>query len=612
MQPGIETMQPGIETMQPGIKTMQPGIEKYALLADRQSAALVAEGGIDWWCPPRFDARAVFARLLGGADNGRWVLRPVAGRVTGRGYRTGSFVLDTDWAGPTGTAVSTDFLCARVAGFDGIGETLIRRITCTAGSIEVDSELVMRFDYGRVRPWVRRRRDAGGNPVLHALAGPDSLTLHGPALAPDGYVHRGRHRLTAGESLTWTLAWLPAYAGVAEALEVDPELERAVEHWRAWRDSVPLSCGYAEAAADSLTVLRALTSRRTGGIVAAPTTSLPELIGGERNWDYRYTWLRDSAFTIQALVGHGHHRVAVHWRDWLLRAIAGDPEDLQIMYGLDGERQLPEQTLDHLAGYRASRPVRVGNQAYTQYQADVVGEIMIALDQLRRAGLENGEGEFAWALQLNLLDLTERRLDVPDRGIWEVRGDPQKFTHGRVMMWAAFDRGIRAVEEHGLTGPVERWRGLREQLRTEILTHGVRAGAFVQHYATDEVDAALLQIPQTGFVAADSDLMRATVTRIEQDLLDPHGFVRRYRPTGADGLSGGEGAFVMCSFWLVEQYARSGRRTDAVALMEKLLATRNDVGLLAEEYDAESGRLLGNFPQAFSHLALVRAAEALG
>lgn len=587
----------------------QPPIGDYALLSDRQTCALVAHGSIDWLCVPRFDSSAVFARLLGEAGNGYWRITPVDGVETGRRYRDGSFVLDTEWAGPTGTATTTDFLAHNADAVAPERVSVIRQLRCTSGHVDVEVDLVMRFDYGLVVPWVRRRDDPDGVPVHHAVAGAHSLTLHGPRLTGTDHSHHGRCTLAAGESLTWSLTWQPAHLDPCAAVDPEFEAARVVHDWRSWRESVPCHGPYAGQIADSLAVLRALTSHRTGGLVAAATTSLPEEIGGERNWDYRYTWLRDSAFTIQALASHGHHHVALHWRDWLLRAIAGDPEDLQIMYGLDGTRMLPESTLSHLAGYRGSVPVRIGNGAYTQYQADVVGEVMMALSDLREAG--HVDDRFSWRLQINLLEVLERRLDTPDRGIWEVRGEPHRFTHGRVLMWAAFDRGIAGVERHVLPGPVTRWRRIRDDLREQIWAHGVRDGAFVQHDATDAVDAALLQIPQTGFVAADSGVMRATVARIEADLVDSHGFVRRYVPDGSDGVSGSEGSFLMCTFWLVEQYARSGRRDEAAALMDRLLALRNDVGLLSEEYDSRSGELLGNYPQAFSHLALIRAAEAL-
>ena len=593
-------------------KNQQPPIRDYAILADRQTAPLLAHGSIDWLCVPQFDSASVFSRLLGDPDASHWSIVPVGGTETSRAYREGSFVLDTEWSTPSGAARTTDFMPIR----EGEGEdpaledtvTIVRRIECTEGEIDIDHELVMRFDYGKVVPWVRQDRTRAGDHVLVALAGPDSLALYGPRLRSDGRSHSGSFHISAGQQLTWVLIWRASYRPIAETPDVDDELDKTLAHWRAWQAHLRSEGDYAEAVDRSLAVLRALTLHRSGGIVAAATTSLPEAIGGERNWDYRFTWLRDSAFTISALARHGHHRVARHWRQWLLRAIAGDPEDLQIMYGVAGERELPERTLDHLAGYRGSSPVRVGNGAVAQYQADVIGEVMVSLARLRDHGLD--EDDFSWQLQVSLLDHLAHQLDVPDRGIWEVRGEPHLFTHGRVMMWAAFDRGVQAVERHGLEGPVERWRRHRDDLRAEILAKGVKDGCFVQHYDTDAMDAALLQIPQTGFVAYDSDVMLATVGRIERELLDD-GFVRRYVTDGSDGLSGEEGAFLMCTFWLVEQYARSGRRDEARVLMDRLLGVGNDLGLFSEEYDPRSDRLLGNFPQAFSHLALIRAADAL-
>lgn len=585
----------------------QPPIADYAMLTNRRSAALVAHGSIDWLCAPRFDSPAVFARLLGDIHNGYWRIAPVDGRESGRSYRDHSFVLDTHWEAPRGTVTATDFLVQD----DGEVPTLslVRTVTCTDGEADIAVDLVMRFDYGRVTPWVRRVSDPQGEQVLQALAGPDALTLHGPRLVGEERSHHNVFHLENGESLTWVLTWHPPHLVTPAALDADAALESILEDWNGWQDEVGADGPYGEAVDRSLEVLRGLTLHHTGGIVAAATTSLPEAIGGERNWDYRYTWLRDSAFTISILACHGHRHVARHWRNWLLRAIAGDPEDLQIMYGVDGTRRLTEQTLDHLDGYRGSRPVRIGNGAYSQYQADVIGEVMVALADLRDAGVD--ETDFSWALQKNLLSLVATRLDEPDHGIWEMRGEPRLFTHGRVMMWAAFDRGIQAVERDGLTGPADRWREHRDALRREILDRGVRNGAFVQHYDTDCFDASLLQIPQVGFVAADDAVMLGTVARIEAELLDDHGFVRRYLTDGSDGLQGEEGAFLMCTFWLVEQYARSGRREEAARLMDRLLAVRNDVGLLAEEYDATTDSLLGNFPQAFSHLALLRAAHAL-
>ncbi len=583
-----------------------PRIADYALLSDRRGAALIAGGSIDWLCVPRFDSPSVFSRLLGDPDDSRWLLAPRSGVVEARSYRGASFILDTDWSTPTGRARSTDLM---PIGDAEDRSALIRSITCTSGSIEVDFELIIRFGYGRVLPWVRRASDPAGALTLYAQAGPDSLTLHGPMPQPAGTSHRAHHVLTAGESLTWTLGWQPSYRPIPVGVDPDSEIADTMADINDWHADLDVTGPYAEAVTRSMAVLRALTLRDTGGIAAAATTSLPELIGGERNWDYRYCWLRDSALTISALVAHGHHRMAEDWRQWLLRAIAGDPDDLQIMYGVAGERELPERELTHLAGYWGSRPVRVGNGAVAQYQADVVGEVMLALARLRDAGLT--EDAFSWSLQVKLLALLESRIDMPDQGLWEMRGDPQMFTQGRVMMWAAFDAGLRAMADHRLPGPKGRWRALRDRLRTEVLDVARNAGSFVQHFATGEVDAALLRIPQVGFVDYDDPLMLATVARIEDELVDRFGFVRRYRTTGIDGLPGSEGAFVMCSFWLVEQYARSGRRAEAVALMDKLLAVRSHVGLLSEEYDPATGLLLGNYPQAFSHLALIRAADAL-
>lgn len=588
---------------------MIPRIEDYALLSSGRTAALIAQGSVDWLCLPRFDSASVFTRLLGDPDESHWLVAPRDGTTTGRAYREGSFVLDATWSTPTGAALSTDLMPTSA---DDDRVDLVRRITCTSGRIEVDSELVVRFDYGRVCPWVRRTTDAAGADVLHAIAGPDSLTLHGPTLLPEDHRHRGHFELAAGESLTWVLTWRPSHLPVPSTIDVDAALGADLADWRAWHAELEASGPHAEAITRSLAVLRALTHRGTGGIVAAPTTSLPEDLGGVRNWDYRYCWLRDSALTISVLVQHGQQQLAHGWRDWLLRAIAGDPDDLQVVYGLAGERELPEQELQHLRGYGESRPVRIGNGAVRQYQADVVGAVMLALRRLRDAGCPTDD--FAWALQTHLLEFLTRRIEQPDCGLWEARHAPRFYTHSRVLMWAGFDAGVRAVSEHGLDGPVDAWRAHRDRLRDEVERDGVRGGAFVQHAGTDAVDAALLQLPHTGFVAPNDPRMLATVARIEAELLDERGFVHRYRTDDAavaDGVAGGEGSFLLCTFWLVEQYARSGRAADARALMDRTLAVANDVGLLAEEYDAPRGRLAGNFPQAFSHLALVRAADAL-
>jgi len=580
-------------------------IGDYALLADMRTAALVSRGGsIDWLCLPRFDSPAVFSGILGDEDHGRWLVAARGADVVDWRYEPGAFVASTRWRGPAGEVETLDVMPSA----DGRAD-VVRRVTCTAGTATIDVDLRLRPDYGASAPWVRR--DRGEDERLVAIAGPDAYTLRGPALTASGRTHRGEFELTAGESLEWVLTWSPSYAEAPAPIDADAALERTRALWRDWSAGMRCVGPWADAVERSLLVLRALTHADTGGIVAAPTTSLPEDPGGVRNWDYRFCWLRDSALTLQAQLAHRGTEAALHWRDWLLRAVAGDPEDLQIMYGIAGERSLPERTLDHLPGYADSVPVRIGNGAVAQFQADVVGEVMIALDELREAGV--AEDAFSWPLQRNLLAFVVAHFDQPDQGLWEMRGDPHFFTHSRVMMWAALDRGIRAVERHGLDGPVAEWTALRTRLRDEILTRGVsaRTGSFTQTYDNDEVDASLLQIAQTGFVSADDPRMLATVARIEDELMRD-GLLLRYRTSaGTDGLAGDEHPFLACSFWLVEQYARSGRRADGAALMDALVATATPLGLLAEEYDPAGGRQIGNFPQAFSHLGLVRAADAL-
>lgn len=581
---------------------MTTPIEDYALLADQRSAALVSrDGSIDWMCLPRFDSDAVFASLLGGPEHGRWLVAPEDGTVVSREYERGTFVLRTRWRTPTGEAEMIEFMPTG----DGRAD-LVREMRCISGSVSVRSELLLRPAYGSTLPWVRHVDSA-----LTAIAGPDLYVLRGPALEPGDKRHTGRHDLTAGESATWVLTWTPSWVDAPPPLDITRALEDTRGIWLAFDNAVDVSGRWGEAVRRSLLVLRALTQAETGGIVAAPTTSLPEDPGGERNWDYRYCWLRDSALTLESLLVHGGARAALRWRDWLLRAVAGDPEDLQIMYGVAGERSLPERTLDHLPGYLESVPVRIGNGAVTQYQADVVGEVMIALAKLREAGTV--EDDFSWPLQRSLLSFVAAHMDDKDHGLWEMRGEPRFFTHSRVMMWAAFDRGVRAIDAYGLDGSRDEWARLRDELREEILTRGVDpdTGAFRQTYDTTQVDASLLQIAQTGFIAYDDPIMLATVERIERDLM-PDGLVLRYRTaTAGDGLAGSEHPFLACCFWLVEQYAMSGRGDDATALMDRLVGFTTELGLLAEEYDPATGSQIGNFPQAFSHLALVRAADAL-
>lgn len=589
---------------------MTAPIEDYALLADMRTAALVSRGGsIDWLCLPRMDSPAVFCALLGTPDNGRWQLTIAGGRVVERSYRGDSFVLETIWESPTGRARVLDLLPSGAAQVD-----LMRVVECLEGEVVVEQDLRLRLNYGQVIPWIRQEPEG-----LVVVAGPVGMLLVGPHLDPECGPHgahspslNSRTPLRQGARQDWQLLWFPSHRELPMPAHPVSAIRATERFWAQWTGDLTIRGRYAVPVRRSLQVLRALTNATTGGIAAAPTASLPELFGGTRNWDYRYTWLRDAAFTIEVLVEHGSGEKAVHWRDWLLRAVAGDVSQLQIMYGIGGERDLPESELDHLSGYADSRPVRIGNAAVDQYQADVVGEVMLALGRMREQG--QAEDAWSWGLQRQLLHYCEANLDRADHGIWEMRGEPHKFTHGRAMMWAAFDQGVRAVEEHGLEGPVERWRELRDQLRVEISEHGFDPGSnsFTQTYDNTEVDASLLQLPHTGFCDYADPRMLGTVARIEAELGDGSGLLHRYRiEAGLDGLPGEEYPFLICSFWLVEQYAFSDRLEDALGLMDRLVALANDVGLLSEEYDPAGDRLAGNFPQAFSHLALVRASAAI-
>ncbi len=591
---------------------MAAPIEDYALLSDSRTAALVSrDGSIDWLCLPRFDSPSVFGALLGEEEHGCWRLRPSdrTARST-RSYADGTFILVTRWETATGIAEVHELLAVAEEERGGIRTTdLVRRIVGVSGTVEFAQSVRFRLAYARSVPWIRQRRDSEV-PELIAIAGPDALSLRGAPLAAHDHEHRGLVTVGAGDTVDLVLSWHPSPAPEPPPLDVDVAIESTRTWWQSWADRIDAPPEYRPEVLRSLLILRALTHRDTGGIVAAATTSLPEQFRGPRNWDYRFVWLRDAALTLEAFIAHGFLGIAEHWRMWLLRAVAGDPAQLQIVYGIAGERDLWERELASLPGYRGAGPVRVGNDAAHQYQADVIGEVLVALDVAREAGLE--ENEFSWPLQRSLLQQVIRRIDDPDQGIWEIRGEPRMFTHSRAMIWAAFDRGIRAVRRHGLPGPVERWERMRDRIRAEIDENGVAAGGyFTQSYGSDEVDASLLALPAVGFCAADDPRMLATVERIEQTLMHG-GLVHRYRTsTGVDGLPGDEHPFVACSFWLVEQYAASGRRDDARALMDRVCALANDVGMLAEEYDVGGRRHAGNTPQALSHLALVRAADAL-
>jgi GH15 family glucan-1,4-alpha-glucosidase len=584
-------------------------IEDYAVIGDGHTVALVARtGSVDWLCLPRFDSPSCFARLLGDPDDSHWSLTATDEDATvERRYADDTNVLETTWTTPGGEVRITDFM--------PIGDRradIVRRVEGLSGRVSLRHELVIRFDYGRIRPWVHRTT-AFDNEVIVAVAGPDKVVLAGPRLPRS--VVEGRHEddfeVSAGERLDFTLTWLPSHRDVPEPLDIDSRLEHTRRTQRKWAVDCEYDGPFSGAVLRSLLTLHGLTHEDTGGVVAAPTTSLPEDFGGERNWDYRYSWLRDAALTVEAVIGTKRADRAAPWRDWLLRAVAGDPEDLQVMYTVDGGRHLPEQELDHLAGYAGSRPVRIGNAAVDQRQTDVIGEVIHALAAARDVGLE--ETPDTWSLQRKLVDQLAETWDQPDHGIWEIRGPKRHFTHSRVMVWVAFDRMVQAVERHGLPGPVDRWRTLRDEVREQVLEKAVDPGrgCFTQHFDTTEVDASLLLLPAVGFVGGDDPRMQATIAAIEDDLLRD-GLVLRYRTsTGVDGLSGDEHPFLACSFWLVSAYAHSGRVDDARRLMERVVALGNDVGLLSEEYDVGGHRMAGNFPQAYSHLTLVQAARAI-
>lgn len=593
---------------------MASPIADYGLISDLQTGALVSRSGsIDWLCLPRFDSESFFAALLGTEDHGRWLLAPSADEaaapaVLDRRYRDSTFVLETLWKTGTGEVLVTEFMPV-----SDNRASVVRRVQGIRGSVRMHQEIEIRFGYGKIVPWVSRARDDGGEAIM-AIGGPHAVMLRAdvlPKARPDR-AHAGEFTVHAGQTVDLDLCWFPSHERPPKAVDVDEALEATVRYWTVWASHSLHQGDYDWIVERSLLVLRALTHQSTGGIVAAPTTSLPEQFGGERNWDYRFCWLRDAALTLEAMMTHGFRQEALHWRNWLLRAVAGDPQHLQIVYGVAGERELPERVLPHLPGYEGSIPVRIGNEAVRQYQGDVVGEVMIALEKLRNRG--GREDNFSWPLQRNMLHFVERNIAREDHGIWEMRGEKRHFTHSRVMMWAALDRGVRAVRNHGLEGPADRWEKLRDELRSEIMDLGFNKeiNSFTQTYGSTEVDASLLVLPQVGFIDYDDAKMLGTVTRLEQELLDDAGLLLRYRTeTSPDGLKPGEHPFLACSFWLVEQYARTGRTGEAKRLMDQLVACANELGLLSEEYDTVNNRMAGNFPQAFSHLALVRAADAL-
>jgi GH15 family glucan-1,4-alpha-glucosidase len=581
-------------------------IEDYGLIGDTQTAALVGlDGSIDWLCLPRFDSAACFAALLGDEQHGRWLLAP-AGEVisTRRRYRDGTLVLETEFETSSGCVRVVDCMPPREREPD-----VVRVVQGLRGCVRMQSELVIRFDYGSVVPWVHRVDDH-----LEAIAGPDALSFwSGVPTRGRGLTTVAEFDVAAGENVPFVLLWHPSHEPPTKRIDPLREVAAAESWWRAWSQRSPPEGEWAEAVQRSLITLKALTFAPTGGLVAAASTSLPELIGGVRNWDYRYCWLRDAAFTLYALLDEGYTDEAIAWRDWLLRAAAGDPSKLQAIYGVAGERRLAEYEVPWLPGYESSRPVRVGNAAYTQFQLDVYGTLMDALYAARCAGIHPEPR--SWRLQRALLEFLESGWQLPDEGIWEVRGPRRHFTHSKVMAWLAFDRAVKAVERFGLEGPLDRWRELRTRIHEEVCARGFSRArnAFVQEYGSERLDASLLTLPLVGFLPPSDGRVLGTIRAIEQDLVS-HGFVVRYRPEQSedvDALPPGEGCFLLCTFWLADNYVLTGRLQEARALFERLLSVRNDLGLLAEEYDPRAGRMLGNFPQAYSHVGLVNTARNL-
>ncbi|WP_442545947.1 glycoside hydrolase family 15 protein [Arthrobacter sp. KN11-1C] len=574
------------------------------MIGDLHTAALVSTtGSIDWLCLPRFDSPACFAALLDSPQAGRWLLAPEAGGIcTRRQYRDGTLILETDWETKDGHVRVIDFMPPRDAVAD-----IVRIVEGIRGTVKMRGELILRFDYGHVVPWVRRDRHG-----LRAVAGPDSVYLKTPApLKGKDFTTVSEFTVKAGDHIPFVLTWAPSHERRPRTVEADIALDDTAAFWTDWSKRCTVRGPYRKAVQRSLITLKALTYAPTGGIVAAATTSLPEQIGGPRNWDYRYCWLRDATLTLQAFLAAGYTEEAAAWRDWLLRAVAGDPADLQIMYSLHGHRRLPETELTWLSGYQGSTPVRIGNAAAEQLQLDVWGEVLDCLS-LTRASLMN-VGDESWAIQTALMRHLESTWDQPDNGLWEVRGPRRHFVHSKVMAWVAADRMVRGIRESGMPGPLDRWEALRDTIHDEVMTHGFDAdrNTFVQSYGSKELDASLLLIPKVGFLPHDDPRVIGTIDAIQRELTED-GFVLRYRPQDSDdGLPGREGVFLACSFWMVDALLGAGRRAEATALFDRLLALRNDVGLLSEEWDVQAGRQLGNVPQAFSHFGMVLSALQL-
>jgi GH15 family glucan-1,4-alpha-glucosidase len=583
-------------------------IEDYGFLSDTQSGALVSrEGCIDWLCLPRFDSGACFASLLGEKKNGCWLFSPKEKiDKVNRRYRGDTLILETEIETASGAVRLIDFMPPR-----GKNPDIVRIVEGLRGEVRMKMELIIRFEYGSVIPWVRKAHDG-----LEAIAGPDGLILRTPIeTRGEDLTTVAEFTVKKGERVPFVLTWFASHEEPARAINPEHALRDTEKFWSDWAKRCRYAGPWRDAVMRSLVTLKGLTYAPTGGIVAAATTSLPEAIGGVRNWDYRYCWLRDATFTLYALMQGGYREEAESWREWLLRAIAGSPSQMQIMYGVRGERRLEEYEIPWLAGYENSKPVRIGNAASQQFQLDVYGEVLGAMHYAHQAGIENRETD--WRLQVGLVEFLESNWDQPDDGIWEVRGGRKHFTHSKMMAWLAFDRAVKLVEKCGCSGDrhVERWKKIREQIHAEVCERGFNAGkkAFTQVYGSDGLDASLLMMPLVGFLPATDERVLGTIAAIERELMQD-GFVLRYRPQeeGVDGLPGGEGVFLPCSFWLADCLHLIGRKKEAQEMFERLLTLRNDLGLLAEEYDPVAKRQLGNFPQAFTHVVLVNTAHTLG
>ncbi len=580
-------------------------IEDYALLGDMRTAALVdRNGSVDWMCLPRFDTPACFAALVGTADHGHWLLRPAGeSKKIERRYREGTLVLETTHHVDGGAVRMIEFMA-----LDGGMPRLVRIVEGLEGVVPMWTQLVVRFDYGSVVPWARRTDDG-----MHFVGGPDALRLHTPVpLRGENFTSVAEFKIRRGERIPFVLSFQPSHEAAAPAGDAEEMLVHTARTWQAWSAHCSYQGPWRDQVLRSLITLKALIYAPTGGIIAAPTTSLPEMLGGVRNWDYRFCWLRDAAYALYALLMTGYRQEAVAWRDWLLRAAAGRPQDLQIVYGVRGERRLLERELPWLPGYQGAAPVRIGNGAARQFQLDVYGEVMDVLGLAGDFGIDHSDD--AWQLQKVLMDFLESNWERPDEGIWEVRGGQRQFTHSKVMAWRAFDRAVKSVERLKLAGPFARWRAVREQIHADVCQNGYDANrnTFVQSYGSDALDASLLIIPLVGFLPASDRRMRGTVAAIERELMTD-GLVYRYATGGshADGLPPGEGSFLPLSFLYVDNLALQGRKSEAVACFERLLGLANDVGLLSEEYDPALGRMLGNFPQALTHVGLVNSAIQL-